>query len=88
MEEQRTKARDARKTTNYMGADATVYDSIDASVTTEFVGYDHLSFSSRVTVLTSEEEITEALSDGEKEPSLWKRLLSMPPWAARKAIQV
>ena len=66
MEEQRTKARDARKTTNYMGADATVYDSIDASVTTEFVGYDHLSFSSRVTVLTSEEEITEALSDGEK----------------------
>lgn len=66
MEEQRTKARDARKTTNYMGADATVYDSIDASVTTEFVGYDHLSFSTRVTVLTTEEEITEALSDGEK----------------------
>ena len=26
MEEQRTKARNARKTTNYMGADATVYD--------------------------------------------------------------
>ena len=29
MEEQRTKARSARQTTNYMGADATVYDEID-----------------------------------------------------------
>ena len=33
MEEQRTKARNARKVTNYMGADATVYDAIDPSVT-------------------------------------------------------
>lgn len=37
MEEQRTKARNARKVTNYMGADATVYDAIDPSVTTTFV---------------------------------------------------
>ena len=34
MEEQRVKARNARKVTNYMGADATVYDEIDANVTT------------------------------------------------------
>ena len=33
----------AREVTNYMGADATVYDQIDTSVTTEFVGYDHLT---------------------------------------------
>ncbi|MCM1467856.1 MAG: alanine--tRNA ligase, partial [Alistipes sp.] len=66
MEEQRTKARNARKTTNYMGADATVYDEIDAAVTSEFVGYDKLEYSSKITVLTTEDELTDALSDGEK----------------------
>ena len=42
MKEQKDKARKARKTTNYMGADVTVYQSIDASITSEFVGYDKL----------------------------------------------
>ncbi len=42
MKEQKEKARKARKTTNYMGADVTVYQSIDPAVTTKFVGYDHL----------------------------------------------
>ena len=65
MEEQRTKARKARKVTNYMGADATVYDAIDPSVTTTFVGYDRFSHDSEVTVLTSETELVEALTDGE-----------------------
>ncbi|MDD3403821.1 MAG: alanine--tRNA ligase [Hespellia sp.] len=65
MEEQRTKARNARETTNYMGADATVYDEIDPSVTTAFVGYDHLTCQSKVTVLTTQSEITEALSEGD-----------------------
>ena len=65
MEEQRQKARSARKVTNYMGADATVYEQIDPSITTEFVGYDHLEYTSKVTVMTTETEIVEALSDGE-----------------------
>lgn len=65
MEEQRTKARNAREVTNYMGADATVYDEIDPSVTTEFVGYDSLGYTSKITVLTTDKEITEAVSDGE-----------------------
>jgi alanyl-tRNA synthetase len=65
MEEQRTKARKARKVTNYMGADVTVYESIDPSITTEFVGYDKLTVTSKVTVLTTETELVEALSDGE-----------------------
>lgn len=65
MEEQRKKARAAREVTNYMGADATVYDEIDPSVTTEFVGYDNLSVSSKITVLTTDKEIVEAISDGE-----------------------
>jgi alanyl-tRNA synthetase len=66
MQEQRNKARSARKVTNYMGADATVYEEIDPSVTTEFVGYENLSYTSKVTVLTTETELVEALSDGEK----------------------
>ncbi len=65
MEEQRTKARNAREVTNYMGADVTVYDEIDPSVTTEFVGYDGLEYTSKITVLTTDKEITEAVSDGE-----------------------
>ncbi len=66
MEEQRVKAREAREVTNYMGADATVYDEIDASVTTEFVGYEHLCFDSEITVLTTEEEIVTSLMEGQK----------------------
>ena len=65
MEEQRTKARTAREVTNYMGADATVYDEIDAAVTSEFVGYDHLTDQSKVTVLTTDTDIVEALTDGQ-----------------------
>ena len=65
MEVQRTTAGKARKVTNYMGADETVYESVDPSVTTEFVGYDSLNCKSKITVLTTETEIVEALSDGE-----------------------
>ncbi len=66
MEAQRDKARKARKETNYMGADATVYDKIDAAITSEFVGYDHLVHNSEIMVLTTEKELTEALSDGDR----------------------
>jgi len=65
MEEQRVKARTARGTTNYMGADVTVYESIDPSITSTFVGYDNLTYTSKITVITSETEITEALSEDE-----------------------
>ncbi len=40
-----------------MGADATVYESIDPSVTSKFVGYEHLEYESKITVLTTEDEI-------------------------------
>lgn len=65
MKEQKEKARAARKVTNYMGADVTVYESIDPSVTTVFVGYDRLVHESKITVLTSETELVDALTDGE-----------------------
>ena len=73
MEVQRTTARNARAVTNYMGADATVYDQIPADVTTEFDGYTKLGEESKITVLTTETELTEALSDGEKGTILVER---------------
>ena len=66
MEVQRKTARGAREVTNYMGADVTVYESIDPSVTTEFVGYEDLTYDSKVTVLTTDTELADALSDGER----------------------
>lgn len=65
MRQQKEMARKARKVTNYMGADVTVYESIDPAVTTEFVGYDRLQHNSKVTVLTTETELVEALTDGQ-----------------------
>ena len=65
MEAQRQAARKARKTTNYMGADVTVYQSIDPAVTSKFVGYDKLVSDSKILVLTTEDEIVEALTDGQ-----------------------
>ena len=66
MEVQRKKAREAREVTNYMGADVTVYESIDPGVTSTFVGYENLTYESGVTVLTTEDEIVDALSEGQK----------------------
>ena len=65
MEQQKEKARKARKVTNYMGADVTVYESIDPAITTQFVGYDRLQHNSKITVLTTETELVEALTDGQ-----------------------
>ncbi len=65
MQRQKEMARKARKVTNYMGADVTVYESIDLAVTTQFVGYDRLQHSAKVTVLTTEDALVEALTDGQ-----------------------
>lgn len=74
MDQQRQKARDARKTSNYMGKAATVYDDIDKTITTEFVGYDTLHTTAKISCMTSEVdpengkygEIVKTLSNGEK----------------------
>ncbi len=66
MEVQRITARSARGTTNYMGAEETVYQQIDAGITSKFVGYDRLCHESKITVLTTETELTEELIAGEK----------------------
>ena len=65
MKHQKDTARGARKVTNYMGADVTVYESIDPSITSEFVGYDSLTAEGTISVLTTDKELTQALADGD-----------------------
>ena len=66
MENQRDTARAARETTNYMGADVTIYQSIDASVESAFVGYDRLSHRSPITVLTTSDALVDELTAGQE----------------------
>ncbi len=65
MEVQKTTAREARAVTNYMGADATVYDEIDVNITSEFIGYDRLAAESKISVMTGETAIVTELVAGE-----------------------
>ncbi len=65
MNVQRETARSAREVTNYMGADVTVYQSIDPAITSTFVGYDRFSHDSKVTVITTETEIVDELVAGQ-----------------------
>lgn len=66
MEEQKKTAHDAHKTTNYMGAEETVYQQLDTSLVTEFTGYESLVSDSVITALTTETEVVQALADGDK----------------------
>lgn len=65
MQVQRETARKARKVTNYMGADATVYEQIPASIETNFVGYDKLTAESAIVAITDEEKVVDKLAEGE-----------------------
>ena len=74
MENQKTTARNARKVTNYMGKDATAYDEIDASLTSEFTGYGKTEDESVITALVCRDPedaedygtLPETLEEGDK----------------------
>lgn len=66
MEVQRETARSARGTTNYMGAEETVYHKLDHSITSKFVGYETLDCSSVITAVTTETEVTDKLAQWQK----------------------
>ncbi len=61
---QKETARKARKTTTYMGADATVYEQLPADMTSEFVGYDKLELTDKIIAITTDKEITDTVSEG------------------------
>ena len=59
MEVQRNTSRGARTKTNYMGQDANAYQKLDASITSEFVGYDTLTNDSAIrAIVTASDEVT------------------------------
>ena len=72
MKVQKDTARSARKTTSYMGADATIYEQIDPAINSEFIGYDKTEAEGKIVALVSvgseedggESAISEALTDG------------------------
>ncbi|NLO08685.1 MAG: alanine--tRNA ligase [Clostridiales bacterium] len=66
MEVQRETARSARGTTNYMGSEETIYQGLDHSLTTKFVGYETLNHSSNISALTTESDIVNELVAGQK----------------------
>ena len=63
MAEQKRKAKEARKTTNYMGADVTVYQSVPTDIVTKFLGYTQLEAKSKVLVLTTQSDLVESLTE-------------------------
>ena len=70
MKQQKERARNARKVSNYMGADATVYEQLDTSVSTVFDGYDKTELTSKVYAITKNESedtsvVCDFLSDGD-----------------------
>ncbi len=66
MEHQKSTARAARKETNYMGKESSVYDELDPAISSCFIGYDHLDGQSSVTAMTDENSVCESLSKGQK----------------------
>ena len=65
MENQRSRARAARGETNYMGADETVFDRLDAAVSTKFVGYDSLEAQGTVLAIAAGQQLQDMAHAGE-----------------------
>lgn len=61
MDRQRNAARSARAVSNYMGADATVYDLVDPALTTEFVGYDQRENEAMITCIVGKDNLEDSL---------------------------
>jgi len=66
MTQQRKRAREARNTSNYMGADATIYHQLEGELKTEFLGYDTLEMRSTVKALTTAEAVVKKINQGEQ----------------------
>lgn len=66
MENQRSRARAARGESNYMGADETVFHQLDASLSTEFVGYTSQSCQAKILAITQGPELCKSINAKEQ----------------------
>ena len=65
MKIQRERARSARKTSNYMGADVKISDAISSEIETIFDGYENDTLIAEVKVLISGEDFTDSITEGD-----------------------
>ena len=66
MEDQRTRARNARGESSYMGSEELAINKLDASINTEFTGYTSVEGEGKVLALAVDEDFKTSLSEGEK----------------------
>ncbi len=67
MRNQREMARMAREESNYMGAEETVYNKLDINLSSEFIGYDSLTYDkAKILYLISNNEIKEQVQAGDE----------------------
>lgn len=66
MNDQRVRARSAREETNYMGSKETIYNKLEASLTSSFVGYDQLDHQSEIMAITTDQLIISEAQKGDK----------------------
>ncbi len=66
MEEQKQKAREHQNFSAKLTADADVFESLDAAIVSEFVGYDNLTYESEISAIASDTEIVNELSAGQE----------------------
>ena len=66
MEDQRTRARNARGESSYMGSDELPINKIDAAVESEFLGYETLTCEGKVLVLADDNEFRENYQKGKR----------------------
>ncbi len=62
MEEQKQKAREHQNFSAKLTADADVFEGLDAAIVSEFVGYDNLSFESKISAVASATEVVSELA--------------------------
>ena len=65
MKIQRERARSARKTSNYMGADVKTSDAISSDIETIFDGYENDILTAEVKVLISGEDFADSITEGD-----------------------
>ena len=66
MKEQKVKAREARKESNYMGKDITVFDELPKDMSSKFVGYDSLVGNGKILSIVSNNKIVDTINENDE----------------------
>lgn len=85
MSKQRERARKARGESTFMGSEGTVFQKLEASMKSEFVGYDHVEVdNATVLAITTDNEVIQEVTEG----SLVSIIVDQTPFYAESGGQV